>query len=375
MAAWNAQNNPDGTALTSDQVVQHLQLGKESQATITVDSSYGNAVRTFVSGDVSHQEHTSAIGSKWIGADSNNYWELIHDGSISGTVATVTYSNLRHSYYTDKNGATHKITKIVRQFSNLTAYPNGVAGKLHAGGSPYWGNNAWLLVYSDPTDGWWVGNVDGVTITDQYYDDQGNLINFDGNAYLSANSLNACYWNGQMPLSLTGQKEHVEYVTPGDGTTSYELVGSSIKKHTGGSLYSNTTNNRVGLYGITDKSQTSWKDDSNWDNQNSSDFYYGSGLLALHGSKISYRSGILFDNNTGQDDNYFAPSTLIPTTPNPKTEVHYHYNQLNVNGTQAKTSEVHFHYDQLNVNGVPKKTTDAHYHYDVVFCLLNIFTV
>ena len=71
-----------------------------------------------------------------------------------------------------------------------------------------------------------------------------------------------------------------------------------------------------------------------WDDPSSPNRYYGAGLISLSGTHHKIRI-----ENTGRPDRlingqpltdteavWFAPSTVIPQTPTPRTEVHYHYN-------------------------------------------------
>ena len=216
-----------------------------------------------------------------------------------GTFAIVEYSNLHNSNYIDSLGQKHQIAKIVRSFSNSSLVSVSPTDTLHR-----------LVVFSNPFDGFWYNNLNGVTITDQYFDQNGKQIIIDpSTAYIAVTSLNN-----------SGNGAHVEKATSLSGTTAYALLGSSISNHNG-SLYSDNDNTTR---------------DSSWDRVDSPNTYYGSGLLSLSGSNFSVRFSCLRNGSDHNASVWATTSTIIPQTPGPQytgpkkpapksTPVHYHY--------------------------------------------------
>ena len=293
--------NPNG--VSTAEIVQALTLGREPQAKVSVSQLNGKAGKT----DNTKTQNT----------DSTSYEYLITPGA-TGTVLVATYSNLQHSFYTDANGNKHNIAKIVRTFSDLTKQnwvPSWNWEK-----TPRNGGNPYLWIYDDPTDGFWYEFASGVTVTDQYFDESGNPINLDDDAWLAVTSLN----NGGTGSPLPNDVE-VEKVTSISGGQAYALLGSSVTNHNG-TLYSNT-NNSNGTKGTLN--------DGSWDSKGPKE-YYGAGLIKLSGNTTSLRFsthyGPSFVGATSHNV-WATTTTILPVTPGPeKPKV-------------PKTSNAHFHYD------------------------------
>ena len=255
--------------------------------------------------------------------DSNfHYFETNGQKDLKGNILAVTYTNLKNSFYIDKDGNKHRIAKIVRTFSDMT--------KL----TPIDSNNDMLLVvYDDPTDGFWYNSSDGVTVTDQYYDETGNLIQFNGNAYLAITSLNASYANGHDWALTSSDPWHVETATLLSSGSAIGLLGSTVTPH-GNALYSNNTNFAVqGVPGLP-LQDTLWKNTSeNWDKTGPNQ-YFGAGLFSLSGSKVKVRYSLTHGRNGGTGTTVWATnSTIIPVTPGPEKP------------KNPRTSSIHYHYD------------------------------
>ncbi|MEO5285998.1 GbpC/Spa domain-containing protein [Limosilactobacillus allomucosae] len=308
MAKWkeaNLNNNPNG--LTTADVQQQLTLAAEPDAKVDIkilDSRASLTTSDRVFG-----------GTTWTRVNLST--------SIPGNIAQATYTNLKNSYYVDKNGQKHLIAKIVKTFSN-TDY---VASKSDV-------NIPLLDIATNPSMGVWYDGTSGVTETDTFYDANGNIINLsDNTAYIAVTSLNSIYesakngyTNGQFAIS--GLPLHIESATPVSNGKAYTLAGSSVTVHSNGALYADKTNN-VTYQGGPNTDQTTWK--SSTEDWESSAQYFGSGIIAVHGDSFSIR----FETNFGDNDvNYnsgiwYTLDTIIPQTPTPTrktTSVDYHYN-------------------------------------------------
>lgn len=251
--------------------------------------------------------------------DNKSIYVIHESGAVPGTVATITYSNLKNSHYTDTNGVKHNISKIVRTFSNLSGTNSKKWADLNKGRNPSTFNNAnpMLVIYGDPNDGFWYNWSDGVTITDQFFDENGRLIDLSNNAYISISSLNNSY---DHRFSKDLNNTHIEGVAAVSGGKAYALAGSSVKLHNG-VLYSPTNNSDI---------KDGSLNDGRWDSKKSADQYYGSGIIKLNNNDFSIR----FETTRNSSDvtpmvwAYYA--TVIPETPTPRSIVRYHYDVLTV---------------------------------------------
>ena len=311
MAEWRAahlNNNPNG--LTTADVQQQLTLAAEPDAKVDIKILDSRATLT---------------------ASDRVFWDTTWNRvklstAISGNIAQATYTNLKNSYYVDKNGQKHLIAKIVKVFSNT----DDVASKSDT-------SIPFLDIGTDPSRGVWYDGTSGVTETDTFYDADGNVINLsDNTAYIAVTSLNSLYesskdgWtNGNFAIS--GLPLHIESATPISNGKAYTLAGSSVTVHSNGALYADQTNNVTYQDGPS-IDQTTWKSDKDWEE---SAQYYGSGIIAVHGDSFSIR----FETNFGDNDrNYnsgiwYTLDTIIPQTPTPTrqtTSTSYHYNVSSV---------------------------------------------
>ena len=335
MAEWRAahlNNNPNG--LTTADVQQQLTLAAEPDAKVDIKILDSRATLT---------------------ASDRVFWDTTWNRvnlstAISGNIAQATYTNLKNSYYVDKNGQKHLIAKIVKVFSNT----DDVASKSDT-------SIPFLDIGTDPSRGVWYDGTSGVTETDTFYDADGNVINLsDNTAYIAVTSLNSLYesskdgWtNGNFAIS--GLPLHIESATPISNGKAYTLAGSSVTVHSNGALYADQTNNVTYQDGPS-IDQTTWKSDKDWEE---SAQYYGSGIIAVHGDSFSIR----FETNFGDNDrNYnsgiwYTLDTIIPQTPTPTrqtTSTSYHYNVAKVT-PNTNYSEPTYQYHNLNVTTTPDK--------------------
>lgn len=339
MAKWkeaNLNNNPNG--LTTADVQQQLTLAGEHDAKVDIKildsrASLGPSDRVF----------------------KDTTWNRVNlSTDISGDIAQATYTNLKNSYYVDKNGKKHLIAKIVKTFSNsgYTVSNND-------------GHTSLLDIATDPSLGVWYQDISGITETDTFYDENGNVINLsDNTAYIAATSLNSIYENTKngwtnRDFTISGLPVHVESATPVFNGKAYTLAGSSVTVHSNGALYADKTNNVTYKEG-PNTDQTTWKSNEDWDSNGSKNVYFGSGIIAVHGDSFSIR----FETNFGDNDAKLNPwvwytlDTIIPQTPTPTrktTSTSYHYNVENITPGVPDKDNISYQYHNLNVATTPEK--------------------
>ena len=156
---------------------------------------------------------------------------------------TVTYSNLNNSYYLENMGDETdriKISRIERTFSGIQATddpklfnPNG-SDSYKKDGIYDKCDGPQLIIYKDPSDGFFYNNIKQVSVKDIYYDDKGKQIVFkDGDknkAWIFVTSLNS---DGVGNNNHRGDgKEYVEKVKAEnpDGTPAdiEKIAGSTV---------------------------------------------------------------------------------------------------------------------------------------------------
>ena len=158
---------------------------------------------------------------------------------------TVTYSNLNNSYYLEKFDEGDKtktnrikISRIDRTFSGIQAgdiifTSDGQTAKPHDCVYDKC-DGPQLIIYKDPSDGFFYNNIKQVSVKDIYYDDKGNPITFkDGDknkAWIFVTSLNS---DGVGNNNHRGDgKEYVEKVKAEnpDGTPAEmkKIAGSTV---------------------------------------------------------------------------------------------------------------------------------------------------
>lgn len=326
MAKYNDQmaklnQGSQASVITTDSVNQALQLKSENSANVVVESLNPDIT-------IDHVGHLYRV------YDKNNAYV----NSINGAFLRVTYTNLKNSTY--KNS---KISKIVVTFSDST--PTG--NRTTQSGLNAITNGAsdnFLQVWADPVR----GDMHSTTVTStyQYYDANGNLIDFSGtnNAWLSVGSLNFDQGNdyrgdGNEGNPTSGISEGVKLISGGQ---IKQLAGSSISVHNDGWAYANF-NNYSGT-GMNNGRSTA-NGGSGWDMDGSPNAYYGAVVFQLNSSSISLRQGIVpwgganigsdRYNNKFLNNSWFIAGTTIPETKLQKptlktTPVHYHYDVLTV---------------------------------------------
>ena len=336
MQKWRTSNPNNEQALTTEDVKQHLSLGREPGASLNIISTNGTEDESFFwpygwiqQGVNEHSYGTNTDDFEKMKQaakmDSQSVKTIVFPANASGNV-TVEYSGLANSNYVDSNGNKVNISKI--RITYTVASSNLKHG---------------IIIFSDPTDGFGELNTDNITLSNfSFYDSEGNKINLEnGTAYLAVTSLNH------------HSQGLIETVTGGPGTTAFALAGSSVTLHDGNSLYADHNNEDLAHGGDWDLAAHGGQ---SWDNKGAYE-YYGSGLLSLSGSDftVSFSTQSTNGNSVVQEPGngpWFTFTTLIPETPTPKlktTEVHYHYNTAIVTPPTQPTHEtVHYHYDAYN---------------------------
>ncbi|WP_218046523.1 LPXTG cell wall anchor domain-containing protein [Limosilactobacillus reuteri] len=209
-----------------------------------------------------------------------------------------------------------------------------------------------------------------VTATYQYYDTNGNLIDFSGtnNAWLSVGSLNFDqgndYQGGKNEGNPTsGISEGVKLIS---GAQIKQLAGSSISVHDDGWAYAGF-NNYSGT-GMNNGINTD-NGGSGWDMDGSPNAYYGAIVFQLTGSSVSLRQGLVSwggadiasqYNNQFLNNAWFTAGTTLPETQikqpiRKASETHYHYNTVMVPKTTIGDQPVNYQLHDLNVKTTPEK--------------------
>ena len=139
--------------------------------------------------DVTHTHNMTTKEQNTMKVNSDNKVIVnFQHGQCQGKEITVTYDNLNNSYYLENiNNETNriKISKIERTFSEIqesskTIFTSdGIHEKNPTDGVYDKCDGPQLIIYNDPSDGFFYNNITQVSVKDIYYDDQGDQINFD----------------------------------------------------------------------------------------------------------------------------------------------------------------------------------------------------
>lgn len=308
--------------ISTNSVNQALSLKPEHNATVNVEALNPNI--TF---------KRTGVGTPYAQYqifDKNNAYV----NNINGNFLRVTYTNLKNSTYKGS-----KISKIVVTYSDSAPTGNRITqGGLDA--IKDGANDNFLCVFEDPVRCDMHSTY--VNSTYQFYDADGNLIDFSGtnNAWLSVGSLNFDqgndYKGGKNEGNPTaGISEGVKVIS---GAQIKQLAGSSISVHDDGWAYA-AFNNYSGT-GMNNGINTD-NGGSGWDMDGSPYAYYGAIVFQLTGTSVTLRQGVIpwgGADITSQYSNqylnnaWFTAGTTLPETKikqpvRKTTEVHYHYNQ------------------------------------------------
>lgn len=290
--------------IVPDQIIQGLKFQKNSNAQMKVE-------------DLQPNQGTAGDG-RWY---SNN---------INGDFLRAIYTNINGAQYTDMNGNVHNINKMIVTYSNLILGPR------------FRGMKAWFR----PATGTGWGDVDSfyiksVNATYQFYDGQGNLINFaPGTAWLFLSSLTRWANNNDGNLMVDPSQDHVEAVKAINGSKLYNLPEGKAVVHNDGNAYEDATiyTQRIPYHPVGDG-------DNGYDHD-------GGAVIASvsNGMTLQWNLQQNYDPNNGKDkadspsftgshedakdggwyyfsikNNTLNGISMIPPT-RKTTEVHYHYN-------------------------------------------------
>ena len=200
--------------------------------------------------------HTSKMTNKErddmkINSDNKVIIDLQHN-QCQGKEITVTYDNLNNSYYLeniDDKTNKIKISKIERTFSDIqeadkTRFtsdghtPKGADGAYDKCYGPQ------LIIYNDPSDGFFYNNITQISVKDIYYDDKGSPINFDKNdknkAWIFVTSLNS---NGVVGGNWRNiEKVRAQGQDPNNSSANGVKIAGSTITNQNGWWYSNKNN-------------------------------------------------------------------------------------------------------------------------------------
>ena len=186
-----------------------------------------------------------------------------------GQSATATYTNLQGTYYQGK-----KVSKIVYTY---TLDPS----------SKFRNDKAWLGIFKDPTMGVfasaYTGNTEDATslfvkTEFQFYDEDGQIINFD-KALMSVASLNREANSIEMAKDYTGNFIKISGSSVGEKNGQiYATESENFKKGVGGSHFTMYKNSQP---------------DSGWDNADAPNSWYGAGAVEISGPSNSMTIGTI----------------------------------------------------------------------------------
>lgn len=242
--------------------------------------------------------------------DNNNHVIFDTDNAVSGAFARAEYDGITNSYYRGT-----PISKMVVTLSNVKKGAKSA--------------NGYISVDNGINNGIWRENIVGADLDIQFYDNNGNLITFGDDAYLTVSSLNGRS-NGDG--STAGSTEAVKLLSDGQ---AMQLPQSGVKVHTDGGMYmdgGHDTPESLGLPSSLDY----------WDNSTSPNRIFGSAMIHVKGNHIKLRSydysDYTTDHNVGTGP-WFIWSTMLPPLSfdqqPPKLELHYHNDNLQLTKTST----------------------------------------
>ena len=181
--------------------------------------------------DITHTDNMTYKEQNVMKINSKN--KVIVDfqhGQCQDKEITVTYDNLKNSYYLeniDNKTNKIKITKIERTFSDIqesgkTIFTSdGIHEKNPTDGVYDECHGPQLIIYNDPYDGFFYNNIEQVSVKDIYYGDNNKAIDFengDNKAWIFVTSLNS---NGG------GNVEKVKAENPNGTSADIEKIAGS----------------------------------------------------------------------------------------------------------------------------------------------------
>ena len=242
--------------------------------------------------------------------DNSNHVIFDTDNTVSGAFARAEYDGITNSYYRDT-----PISKMIVTLSNVKKGAKSA--------------NGYISVDNGINNGIWRQNIVGADLDIQFYDNNGNLITFGDDAYLTVSSLNGRS-NGDG--STAGSTEAVKLLSDGQ---AMQLPQSGVKVHFDGGMYMDGGHDSPESLGLPSSLDA-------WDNSTSPSRIFGSAMIHVKGNHIKLRSydysDYTTDHNVGTGP-WFIWSTMLPPIAfdqqPPKLELHYHNDNLQLTKTST----------------------------------------
>ena len=242
--------------------------------------------------------------------DNSNHVIFDTDNTVSGAFARAEYDGITNSYYRDT-----PISKMIVTLSNVKKGAKSA--------------NGYISVDNGINNGIWRQNIVGADLDIQFYDNNGNLITFGDDAYLTVSSLNGRS-NGDG--STAGNTEAVKLLSDGQ---AMQLPQSGVKVHSDGGMYMDGGHDSPESLGLPSSLDA-------WDNSTSPSRIFGSAMIHVKGNHIKLRSydysDYTTDHNVGTGP-WFIWSTMLPPIAfdqqPPKLELHYHNDNLQLTKTST----------------------------------------
>lgn len=269
-----------------------------------------------------------------------------YDHDLKGDFLRVTFTNFNsNSTYTDMNGISHHIGKIIVTYSNLNLIPQQNRNSSQ--------RPAFVVATKSVPGRPWNG-VDTLSVlgADQrfdFYDDAGNYIQFiPGTAWMPFGSLTRS-WSGIHMDQY--DDDHIEMVKAISNAKLYEIPGGNATLHSDGNVYSDPG------YRIQEKGAV-----------NSLGNDGGAGIASIQNGATFRLSIQPFNHSEPQgehngdtpDWNFFINNTTalegisLKVPVRKTTSTHYHYNPVNVlPGTHD--TRINYQLHDLNVKTTPEK--------------------
>ncbi|WP_338144992.1 GbpC/Spa domain-containing protein [Ligilactobacillus agilis] len=255
-----------GEISTSD-IYNGLHLQNEPIASISY-KILNNKVKAEIK---SGKNYTAVNGNKVVFSnDTSNILllESIDTSNLDGEFVQVTFDNLSNSKYNEV-----PIRKIIATFSNA---------KHQTSASEYAKAPIRLDISNNIKDGMHYYNASEVSVSYQFYDDKGKLIDLgkDNTAWIAVKSLNAIYWK-------SGDARNIEEVKLDSSGTGYKLKGSPVVRHSDGFWYSDETTDNYGISEDRLGKINQIPYGTNWDGNPDLE-YMGSALFNVTGKTVSF---------------------------------------------------------------------------------------
>ena len=295
-----------------------------------------------------------------INSDNKVIVDFQHN-QCSGKEITVTYDNLNNSYYLENiNNKTNriKISKIERTFSDIHPTDNTI---FTSNGSTPTSDGLYdechgpqLIIYNDPSDGFFYNNIEQVSVKDIYYDDKGDEITFkdkDGDknkAWIFVTSLNSdglkdgktCRKDGKTYIEKVKAEIKAENSDPTPADIE-KLAGSTVT----GPVEGNAADTHHGWW-YSDEDNGSYNNGPYtglaWDNNSEDNRYAFVGAVA-----IKYQPGLTI--TYGADDNawgshWVCTQTQVVSSLNQRVIIYDHIKDgtENVTGNDDVNMTVHY---------------------------------